>query len=277
MPAADAKDSPTGPDLPIGARSLLAYFGLTFLLTAPFWVLSAVSGKQLLPGLPLAALAVICPAIAALVLSWRFGGVTAAQALLKRALDFRRVRAKAWWLPILLISPAVSAAVFLILRLGGSAVPVPQISLLPTAALFVVFLVCAISEELGWSGFALGPLQARLGAVPAGLILGAVWAVWHYPALLQAHRAADWIAWWTLGTVAMRLIMVWLFNKTGGSVFGAAVFHAVSNLCWQMFPVQGSWFDPRLNGLLMGGLALATVLATTAWTRRRQARATARP
>ena len=55
----------------------------------------------------------------------------------------------------------------------------------------------------------------------------------------------------------MRVIMVWLFNRAGGSVFGVAVFHAVSNLCWQLFPVHGSWFDPRLNGLLMGVVACA--------------------
>jgi len=95
--------------------------------------------------------------------------------------------------------------------------------------------------------------------LPAAILIGAVWALWHYPALAQAHRSAAWIAWWTLGKIAMRLIMVWLFNATNGSVFGVATFHAVSNLCWQLFPVHGSWFDPRLNGLLMSCGAVAAV------------------
>ena len=68
-----------------------------------------------------------------------------------------------------------------------------------------------------------------------------------------------WIGWWTLGTVSLRLFMVWLFNKTGGSVFAVAMAHAVSNLCW-LFPIQGSWFDPKLNGLIMGGVALVVIL-----------------
>lgn len=261
MSAPDVADR-TALDHPRTVREILAFFGLTFLLTAPFWAISAASGKQLMPGLPMAALAVICPAAAALFLSWRLGGMAGGRALLMRSLDFGRVRPRAWWLPMVLISPAVGAASFLILRYSGSGVPDPQIGILAAAALFGVFLVSALCEELGWSGFALDPLQARLGVLPAALIIGAVWAAWHYPALVQAHRSAGWIAWWTLGTVSMRLVMVWLYNKTGGSVFGVATVHAVSNLCWQLFPVHGSWFDPRLNGVIMGGVALAVALTS---------------
>jgi membrane protease YdiL (CAAX protease family) len=262
MSAFDVTDRRNALKRRAGMQDVLAFFGLTFLVTTPFWAAGAATGVQLLPGLPVAALAVICPGMAAFGLSWRLGGVIGCRALLMRAFDFGRITAKRWWFPILLISPAVSVASFLILRLSGSGVPDPQITVLPVAALFAVFLVSALSEELGWSGFALDPLQARLGMIPAALAIGAVWAVWHVPALLQAHRSAAWIAWWALGTVATRLVLVWLFNHTGGSVFGVSVFHAVGNLCWQLFPVHGSWFDPRLNGLLMGGIALAVVLAT---------------
>lgn len=247
-------------DPPRTIRDVFAFFGLTLLLTTPFYVISAVSGIQLMPGLPVAALAVICPAAAAILLSWRPGGMAAGSLLLMQTLDFRRIKPRAWWLPILFFSPAVSAASFLILLGNGSGIPDPQISILAIVALFAVFLVAALSEELGWTGFALNPLQERLGALPAALLIGGVSAVWHYPALLDAHRSVGWIAWWTLGTMAMRLLMVWLFNKTGGSVFAVAMVHAVSNLCWQLFPIQGSWFDPRLNGLIMGVVALIVIL-----------------
>ncbi len=58
---------------------------------------------------------------------------------------------------------------------------------------------------------------------------------------MQAHRSVVWIAWWCLGTVALRVVMVWLYNSTGKSVFAAALFHAVSNVCWQLYPIQGSF------------------------------------
>jgi len=240
-------------------REVLAFFGLTFLLTLPFWAISAASGKQFMPGLPIAAIAVLCPASAALLMVWKRRGGAAAGALLRHCLDVGRVKPAASWLLILLTAPAVSAAAFFILRQSGSGVPDPQFKLLPAIALLALFVVSAMSEELGWSGFALAPLQAHLGMLPAGLLIGAIWAVWHYPPLMQAHRSVSWIAWWSLGTVSMRLFMVWLFNSSGCSVFAMAIVHAISNLCWQLFPVQGSWFDPRINGLIWCGVALIVI------------------
>jgi membrane protease YdiL (CAAX protease family) len=122
----------------------------------------------------------------------------------------------------------------------GSPVPVPQISLWSTLTLCVVFFVGALGEELGWSGYALDPMQIRWGALRASLLLGAVWAVWHWAPLIQIHRSVQWIAWWTMWTVSARVIMVWLYNHAGKSVFGAALFHATSNVSWQMFPIHGS-------------------------------------
>lgn len=259
MYALDDTDNRTALVHPQSMQDVFFFFGLTFLLTTPFWVISAASGRQLMPGLPVAALAVICPAAAGIFLSWRLGGMAAGRSLLMRTIDVRRIKPKAWWLAILLTSPTVSAAAFVILRFNGSGIPDPQIDILTVVALFVVFLVGALSEEMGWTGFALDPIQAQWGALPAALLIGVVWAVWHYPALLEAHRSVGWIAWWTLGTISLRVFMVWLFNKTGGSVFAVAMVHAVSNLCWQLFPVHGTWFDPRLNGLITAGVALVVI------------------
>ncbi|TAJ70904.1 MAG: CPBP family intramembrane metalloprotease [Phenylobacterium sp.] len=240
--------------------SVIVFFVLTVLLTTPFWVLGAVLEVEILPGLPIAALAVVCPATAAFILTWRAHGLPAGGRFLAGAFDVRRIRPKVWWLALVLLSPCVMIAMFLAMRLGGSSIPDPQFAPASAAALFVLFLVAALAEELGWSGFAIGPLQARWGALPGALIVGVVWAIWHYPALAQAHRAVAWIGWWTLATVATRVIIIWLFNNTGRSVFGVAVFHAMTNLGWQLYPVHGSWFDPRINALILAAVALAVVL-----------------
>jgi len=242
---------------------VLAFFGLTFLLTAPLWAFGAAVELQVLPGLPVAAVAVICPAVAAITITGRRAGWAGGHALLRRAIDGRRVP-MLWWVPILLICPVVAVLAFLALRLGGSGVPSPDISIAATLALLALFLVSGLSEELGWSGFALDPLQARLGPLGAALAVGGVWAVWHYPVLVQAHHPWAWIAWWTLGTV----VMVWLYNGAKGSVFAVAAFHAVSNLCWQLFPVQGSWFSPRLHALLLSVVAVFLIVATAGRLRR---------
>lgn len=240
-------------------RAPLVFIVLLFGLSAPFLLFGA-GGRQLLPGLPASAVMVVCPALAALILSWRERGSRGAAALLARAFDGARIRHWAWYAPLLLIPPLIAVAAFAVLRLFGTPVPYPQFGLAEILLLSALFFVSAIGEELGWSGYAIDPLQVRLGPLPASLLLGAAWAAWHVPALLQAHRGLEWIAWWTLGTVAARVIMVRLYNQTGRSVFGMALFHASSNLAWQMFPIHGSFFDPRVNGVITALVALVLVL-----------------
>jgi membrane protease YdiL (CAAX protease family) len=120
-----------------------------------------------------------------------------------------------------------------------------------------------MGEELGWSGYAIDPLQRRWGALASSLVVGLAWAIWHYVALAQAHRSIEWIAWWSLGTVAERVIIVWLYNNTGRSVFAAALFHMTDNLTWQLFPVNGSYYDPRITSVIT---AVVAVIVIVVWT-----------
>ena len=115
-----------------------------------------------------------------------------------------------------------------------------------------------------WAGRDTSLTRCRIGGARSrpGILLGLVWAAWHIVPLVQAHRSPAWIAWWSLGTVTTRIVMVWLYNNTGKSVFGVALFHAMINLCWQLFPIHGSYFDPRLNGLIM---ALIAAIVTVVW------------
>jgi membrane protease YdiL (CAAX protease family) len=251
------------------SQSPWAFVVLVFVLAVPFYGMGAVTGLQLLPGIPVAGLAFVCPALAALILTRRANGAEGTTALLKRAFDRKRIRSKIWYLPILLLLPAASVLAFAVLRLTGTPVPAPQIAVLPTLLLCVGFFVGALGEELGWSGYAIDPMQDRWGALRASVLLGSVWAVWHYPGLLQAHRSLAWIAWWSVGTVAARVIMVWLYGNTGRSVFGAALFHMTINVTWQLFPVHGSYWDPRVSGLIMAATA---ALIAMLWKPGQQAR-----
>jgi len=242
-------------------KSPLAFFVLVYALSIPFWLMGAATGLELLPGLPVAAIMAICPLIAAMLLVYRESGVAGVAALLKRSFDYDRIGAKIWYAPILLLMPGVAILMYGLLRATGVPLPTPQFPVLTVLGLFLVFFIGALGEELGWSGYAIDPLQARLGALRASLFLGSVWAAWHIIPLAQAHRSPVWIAWWCLGTVAMRVVMVWLYNNTGKSVFAVTLIHAMANLCWQLFPVHGSYFDPRIDGLIMAALAaMVTIL-----------------
>jgi hypothetical protein len=241
-------------------RDSFVFFGLIFALTLPFWLLGALSGVELLPKLPISALAVVCPMLAALILAYRRAGFPAAGALLQRSYDYSRIPSLRWLVPMLLLLPAIMVLSYLIMWAIGRTLPPFEFQITRALALLAVFLLSGLAEEVGWSGYAIDPLQARYGALGGALIVGAVWAVWHVVPLLQAERAFDWIAAWTLGTIALRVLTVWIYNNTGRSVFAASVFHAICNVSWQLFPVSGSAYDARITGPLEA-LAAAGVVA----------------
>jgi len=244
------------------SRSPLRFFCLTFALSIPFLLISAATGFELLPRLPVAALMTVCPVAAALILVYREDKTAGVVALLKRSFDYQRIGAKAWYAPVLLLMPATMALSYGLMRLLGVPLPFPSFSALPALALFAVFFIAALGEELGWSGYVTDPMQVRWGALHAGILLGLVWAAFHIVALLQAQRSPAWISWWCLNTVATRVVMVWLYNNTGKSVFAAALFHAMINVTWMLFPVRGSYFDPRVVGLIMTDVA---AIVTVIW------------
>lgn len=241
-------------------RSPLTFFLLVFALAIPFLVIGAVTGIQLLPGLPVAALTAVCPATAALILAHRDDGAAGAKALLKRAFDYKRITENIWYAPILLLMPGVMVLSFAVMRWSGTPAPAPQIAIGPALILCVVFFTSATAEELGWSGYVIDPMQNQWGALPASIVVGLGWAVFHYVALLEAHRSPEWIAWWSLWTVALRVIIVWLYNNTGKSVFAAALFHTTINVTWQLFPIQGSFFDPRITGAITAFVAAVVII-----------------
>jgi CAAX protease family protein len=251
-------------------ESIFVFFALVFVLSIPFWVLGAIKPIQLLPGLPISALGVFVPALSALILVYKDERFSSVLQLLGRSFDFKRVKNKKWYLAFILINPAIAVLAYGLMRVVGKSIPNPTLSLLAIFPMFVLFFISALGEEIGWTGYATEPLQRRWGTVMAGLLLGLVWAVWHFIPLLQAHRSVKWIAWWSLGTISLRMIMIWLYFHAGKSVFAAAVFHAMINLCWQLFPINGSYYDPRVFGLITLCFALAIFTAQQLRTKGRQ-------
>jgi membrane protease YdiL (CAAX protease family) len=243
-------------------RSPVTYFLLTFALSIPFWIAGVLTNFQILPGIPISALGLLCMVGAASILVYHENGLAGVKELLIRSFDFKRVRTRIWYLPTILLMPAIMVLSFIALRLMGVPVPDPQFSIPTALILFAVFFVAAIGEELGWMGYAMDPLQERFGALGGALLLGGVWAAWHFIPLLSVQRSLAWIAWWALGTVALRVIITWLYNNTGRSVFIAVIFHAMFNLTWELFPINGSYYDPHVTSLIMALVAVGVAIAS---------------
>ncbi len=247
------------PDLSGSLKRLCVFLLLVFALSLPFFLLGAATDLQLMPGLSVSALAAFAPMAAALVVVHLNKTSAGMQALLRRSFDFRRIKSKRWLVPTLLLMPAVSLMVYGVMRWTSMPVPPAQFQLLPALLMFVAFFIGALGEELGWSGYALEPMQARWGALGAGLLLGLVGIAWHLIPLISIGRSASWIAWWCLYALTFRIFTVWIYNNTGKSVFAAALFHATLNLAYLLFPVDGSHFDMRIASLVMTCIALVVI------------------
>jgi len=108
-------------------------------------------------------------------------------------------------------------------------------------ALAFAFVAAFFTEEFGWRGFALPCLQVKHGPLLGTLVLGALPALWHLPAWAFFPSAtgagtssfsstfAITMFGFACETVALAIIITWLFNHSRGSVLLAILIHAASN------------------------------------------------
>jgi hypothetical protein len=250
---------------------MLTFFVLVFVLSIPFWAAGALSASQLLPALLISALGFLCPAAA--ILAYRVNGRAGVAALFKRSFDFGRIGAKGWLAPVILLQPGIMALSYRVIRLAGTPIPAAQFSFLTAFGLLVVFFFAGLGEELGCRDISLIPCRNAVGRWEPACCLGWSGRCGISSRCCRRSGRGGFMAWWSLGTLASRVIIVWLYNNNGKSVFVAAVFHAIINLTWQLFPVNGSYYDPRVTGLIAAVVAVVVVIVwgPRTLTRRNQA------
>lgn len=237
------------------------YFLLVMLLSVPFFLLAATSERLAwLPILPVSALMTFMPLLVAVALVLREGRARECFAPAGFLRTFGTPRAAVWFATALLFMPIVCLLEFAALRSIGSAVPVPQIAPGEVAYLFVAFFVGAVGEEVGWQGYAYPALRARMTVLTSAIVLGTVWALWHVIPFAQLGHSGEWILWHSLSAVMLRIIIVWLFESTGASIFVAVLFHTMINVSWALFPNAGSFYDPLVTFIILT-LAVGLILA----------------
>ena len=250
-------------NIPSKRKSTLTFFLLVFLMSAVFWLLGAVT-DQALPeetsiDLPISSLMGVCPIIAGLLLVHRENGVDGVKSLLKRAFDYKRIKRRIWYLPTLLLMPVI---VFLVngLEHGSSiAVPEHQNLVLMVVISTLLYFIEALTEEVGWLGYVCDPMQARWGALTASIILGVVWAIWHIIPFIQTHQSTNWIAWQAANLVVTRILITWIYNNTGKSVFAAILYHTMNNVSTVLLPMFGLIYDPVVTTITLSAVALIVI------------------
>lgn len=118
-------------------------------------------------------------------------------------------------------------------------------------------------EEIGWRGFALPRLQAKMSVSRATLVLGLLWTLWHVPTFFyhETYVGMGWIMipGFIIGVLCSAVLFTWLYNGTGGSVLMVAIWHALFDLL--SASAAGRDFIPIVTsaGVIIWALIVANV------------------
>lgn len=251
------------------SAALWRFFLLIFAFSLPLWGIGAmINGylprdTQFFTVINLVwhiSLALI-PMVAALILVHRERGPSGVMYLLRRPFDYARIRAKGWYLAIFPSFPILMLIEYGLLKWMGKPIADLRFPGLMVLVMFAVFFVAGIGEELGWSGYALDPLQARWGALGASILLGGVSVLWHLVPILQEPHTPQWIVWHSAAMLPLRVIQVWLYNNTGKSMFAVVSFHAMVNIgevVWPFYGISGD-YDPLITTILLTAAAVIII------------------
>lgn len=144
----------------------------------------------------------------------------------------------------------------------------------PVYFVLVLFVGGPLLEEPGWRGFAVPRLEARFGSwgpLIGTLLLGVLWALWHFPQYMMPAWAAQnggvnlpAMLIYISSVIPITVILTWVYNRTRGSLFMTILAHTSINTfsiyIGVLFPAQAG---SLLNGITgFGGAALLIIILT---------------
>jgi hypothetical protein len=90
-----------------------------------------------------------------------------------------------------------------------------------------------LGEEFGWRGFALPRLLRRFHPLAAALLLGAIWWAWHLPTFFISTLSQSELSIpvFLVNSLALSVIMTWMYLRTGGDLLLMILIHVAANYC----------------------------------------------
>ena len=232
----------------IKRHPVLTYYVLVFVIS---WggILILIGGPGNVPGtkeqaekLFLPALLVMFsgPFISGILMNFFVDGKEGLRKLLLRLLQWR-VKAR-WYAVAVLTGPLLVAAVLFTLSIFDKAF-LPEIVTTNDKIGSLVFglgwglVGGGLLEETGWTGFAVPKLRQRYSILSAGLVVGILWGIWHFMIAFWASNylggvdswimfVAGFLAFYLLALPAYRVLLVWVFDRTGGNLPVIMLMHA---------------------------------------------------
>lgn len=258
------------------AGSLLGFFLLTYAVTWACFITAAAISHGTASTVP--ALAVVrwlllllgtfAPSFVALVVTARDNGIPGTQALLRRLFEWR-VGAR-WYLFAIGYMVAIKLTVALVHRIVTGSWP-----RFGNEAWYVIVVAIVIStpvqagEEIGWRGYALPRMAARLGLARASVLLGVIWATWHLPIFFVpgVDKYGQSFPVFLLVVPALSVAFAWLYAHTNGSLLLVMLMHSAVNQTLGIFPsaVPGATNPLALSTSLVAWLTVALLWVCAAY------------
>ncbi len=213
-------------------------------------------------------LGVFAPSLVALALTARTDGRAGTLALLRRTVKWS-VGAR-WYVFAIGYMAAIKLAVALLLRIATGAWPAFGQEPLYIMAIAIPFSTpVQAGEEIGWRGYALPRLSARLGLSGASVALGVIWACWHLPFFFISgtDKSGQSFPVYLLGVTGLSVAMAWLYWRTNGSLLLTMLMHAAVNNTKDIVPsaVSGATNAFSLSSSRVAWLSVAILWICAAY------------
>jgi uncharacterized protein len=223
------------------------YFVVTFIWSWLIWLPLVLAGLGVLPAaggfleaarLPLTVLGIFGPAAGASYSLRTLEGKGAVGRYLRGLLDLR-FGWKAWILPLVVLGGSTCVS-WAIPELWGE----PRLGiLLPSLWVFPVYLLAMVffgggQEELGWRGYILDPIEARLGPWLGNLVMGVIWAVWHLPLFYIPGTTQFYMSFpaFMLMITGYSWFYSWVRQASGKRTLASLYVHGLANAVVPVFP-----------------------------------------
>ena len=163
------------------------------------------------------------------------------------------------WLLISFGTIPVLASLSMLINTGFN---ISQFSLRTTQLMpqLIIIIVIALGEEYGWRAYLLPRVMKRFGVLNAGVIVGLIWGIWHYPAYLIGTGTplemsfAFFMVWVVIGSV----FMTWLYYKTS-SVLTAILFHIGANASFNYLRILPEFTGRMTDFYVVTGLLFVII------------------
>lgn len=200
--------------------------------------------------------------LAAFVIASAFSDKDGIRSLLKPYLNWRV--SWIWYIIAIGIWPGITFTGYVLGKWIG--LPTPAMPARPDVPLPIAIIVSfvwtmffngALGEEAGWRGFALPRLQQKFSPLLASIILGSIWAAFHWIYDFMHLSANPYMFFIRFGFIVLAILFTWLYNRTKGkSLLPVLLLHASMNATNDYLP------RVNLTGYALLGIVVLVVIVT---------------